>query len=78
MLSVSFRREKKIMVMLDRSRALSEPVKGAFLMIAGMLAFSAMSALVRLSAEQIPSLEVAFFHNFLAVLIFMPCWRATV
>lgn len=60
------------MVLLDRSRALSQPVKAALLMVAAMLAFSAMSALVRLSAGQIPSLEVAFFRNFLAVLIFMP------
>ncbi len=60
------------MMLLDRSRNLSDPIKAALLMVAGMLAFSAMSALVRLAGEQIPSLEVAFFRNFLAVLIFLP------
>jgi len=51
---------------------MTQPVKAATLMLAGMLAFSCMSALVRLSAEQIHSFEVAFFRNILAVLMFLP------
>ncbi len=41
-------------------------------MIVGMFAFSVMTALVRLSAQQIHSFEVAFFRNILAALMFMP------
>jgi len=51
---------------------MTQPVKAAMLMLAGMLAFSIMSALVRLAAEQIHSFEVAFFRNILAVIIFLP------
>jgi drug/metabolite transporter (DMT)-like permease len=51
---------------------MTQPVKAAMLMLAGMLAFSIMSALVRLAAGQIHSFEVAFFRNILAVLMFLP------
>ena len=50
----------------------SQPVKSALLMLSAMLAFSLMSVFVRLAAEQIHSFEVAFFRNFLAVLMFLP------
>jgi len=51
---------------------MSQPVKAALLMLAGMLAFSFMTGLVRLAAEQIHSFEVAFFRNILAVMMFLP------
>ena len=51
---------------------MTQPVKAATLMIVGMFAFSIMSALVRLSAEQIHSFEVAFFRNILAAVMFVP------
>jgi len=50
----------------------SRPAKAALLMLSAMLAFSMMSVFVRLSAAQLHSFEVAFFRNFLAVLMFVP------
>ena len=51
---------------------ISRPAKAALLMLSAMLAFSMMSVFVRLSAAQLHSFEVAFFRNFLAVLMFVP------
>ena len=51
---------------------MTQPAKAAMLMLTAMLAFSLMSAFVRVAAEQIHSFEVAFYRNFLAVLMFMP------
>ena len=60
------------MSLFSTSGPMTQPVKAAMLMLAGMLAFSIMSALVRLAAGQIHSFEVAFFRNILAVLMFLP------
>jgi len=48
------------------------PAKAALLMLTAMLAFSLMTVFVRLAASQIHSFEIAFFRNFLAVLMFLP------
>ncbi len=61
-----------MMAILSAARPMTQPIKAALLMLAGMLAFSLMSALVRLAAGQIHSFEVAFFRNILAVLMFIP------
>lgn len=50
----------------------SGPLRAAVLMLSAMLAFSMMGAFVRLAAEQLHSFEVAFFRNFLALLMFLP------
>lgn len=60
------------MSIADPLRTLSTPAKAAMLMLVAMLAFSFMSAFVRLAADQIHSFEVAFFRNVLAVLMFLP------
>ena len=51
---------------------LSTPMRATLLMLAAMLAFSCMSAFVRLAAEQLHSFEVAFFRNALALLMLLP------
>ena len=60
------------MSIADPLRTLSTPAKAALLMVIAMLSFSFMSAFVRVAADQIHSFEVAFFRNFLAVLMFVP------
>lgn len=49
-----------------------KPLRAALLMLCGMFAFSCMGAFVRLAAEQLHSIEVAFFRNFLALVLFLP------
>ena len=53
------------------------PVAAALLMLAAVTCFACMSALVRHISESLPPLEIAFFRNFLGLLILLPwLWRA--
>jgi drug/metabolite transporter (DMT)-like permease len=51
---------------------LTTPILAALLMIGAMICFSTMSAFIKLAAEQLHSLEVVFFRNFLAFLMMVP------
>lgn len=54
----------------------SQPLRAALLMIAASAAFSLMGGLIRLASATLPVLEVVFFRNFFAVLLFAPLfWR---
>ena len=55
-------------MMIDRSK----PLAAALFMLGAMVCFSTMGAFIRLAAEQLHSLEVVFFRNFLAFLMMVP------
>ena len=47
-------------------------MRGAVLMLAAMVCFSAMGVFIRLSSEHVHILETVFFRNFLALLFMLP------
>lgn len=51
---------------------LPQSVRASLLMLAAMCFFTSMTVFIRLSAEGVPSLEVVFFRNFLALLLLLP------
>ena len=51
---------------------LSAPIQGALYMIAAAAAFSIMNALVRVLAESLDPLQIAFFRNAFALLVMLP------
>jgi drug/metabolite transporter (DMT)-like permease len=60
-----------------RLAAIPAPVQGALYMTAAALCFSVMNAFVRLAAEELHPMEVAFFRNFFALAFMLP-WLARV
>ena len=56
-------------------RDLPPATRGALLMICAAVVFSAMNAIIRILAADLPAFEIAFFRNFCA-LIFMLPWVA--
>jgi uncharacterized membrane protein len=58
-----------------RLRAIPAPIQGALYMTAAAFCFSVMNVFVRLAAEEMAALQIAFFRNFFA-LVFMLPWLA--
>jgi drug/metabolite transporter (DMT)-like permease len=58
-----------------RLRAIPAPIQGALYMTAAAFCFSVMNVFVRLAAEGMAALQIAFFRNFFA-LVFMLPWLA--
>ncbi len=58
-----------------RLRAIPAPVQGALIMTAAAFCFSVMNVFVRLAAEDMEPLQVAFFRNFFALMFMLP-WLA--
>lgn len=57
-------------------KRLPQPVKATCLMVTAMVFFTSMGVFIRLSAEQVHSLEVVFFRNLLAVVLMGPwLWK---
>jgi len=54
------------------AHVLRAPLKATLLMLGAMGFFAAMSAFIRLAAEELHPLEVVFFRNFLALLMMLP------
>ena len=54
------------------SQSISQPLQAALFMLLAMCCFSAMAVLIRLSAQEVHTLEVVFFRNFFALLILSP------
>ncbi len=52
--------------------ALSAPVQGALYMTAAALGFSLMNVIIRVVAEEMDPLQIAFFRNFFAVIFMLP------
>lgn len=59
-----------------RARALPAPIQGALLMILAALGFSFMNIAIRIVAEELEPLQIAFFRNFFALLFMLP-WLAS-
>jgi drug/metabolite transporter (DMT)-like permease len=59
-------------VFSSRSFNLSAPLQGALYMTAAAFFFSIMNYLVRLAAEELEPIEVAFFRNLFALLFMLP------
>lgn len=57
--------------------ALSAPLQGALLMTLAALGFSLMNAVIRILAEDMDPLQIAFFRNFFALAFMLP-WLARV
>lgn len=55
-----------------RSLKLSAPLQGALYMTAAAFFFSIMNYLVRLAAEELEPIEIAFFRNLFALLFMLP------
>ncbi len=56
---------------------LSAPVQGALYMTAAALGFSLMNVIIRVVAEELDPLQIAFFRNFFAMTFMLPwLWRA--
>jgi drug/metabolite transporter (DMT)-like permease len=55
-----------------RLRAIPGPVQGALFMTAAAFCFSVMNVLVRLAAEEMAPLQIAFFRNFFALFFLLP------
>ena len=53
-------------------RALPPLLQATVLMVTAMAFFTSMSIFIRLSAQEIPVLQVVFFRNFLAFLLLLP------
>ena len=60
-----------------RVAAIPAPVQGALYMTFAALCFSVMNVLVRLAADELDPMQVAFFRNFFAVAFMLP-WLARV
>jgi len=58
-----------------RLRAIPAPVQGALIMTAAAFCFSVMNVFVRLAADDMEPLQVAFFRNFFALMFMLP-WLA--
>ena len=58
-----------------RLSAIPAPVQGALIMTAAAFCFSVMNVFVRLAAEEMAPLQVAFFRNFFALMFMLP-WLA--
>ena len=58
-----------------RLAAIPAPVQGALFMTAAAFCFSVMNVFVRLAAEELHPMEVAFFRNFFALALMLP-WLA--
>ena len=57
---------------MSRNLKLSAPLQGALYMTAAAFFFSIMNYLVRLAAEELDPIEVAFFRNLFALLFMLP------
>ncbi len=59
------------------SKALSAPLQGALYMTAAAFCFSVMNIAIRIVADELDPLEIAFFRNFFALVFMLPwLWRA--
>ncbi len=55
-----------------RPGGLSAPIQGALYMVAAAAGFSVMNAVIRVLAESLEPLQIAFFRNFFALLVMLP------
>ena len=64
------------MLLVASFKRLPQSLRASLLMVTAMVFFTSMSIFIRLAAEQIHTLEVVFFRNFLALLLLLPwIWR---
>ena len=57
---------------VKRLRAVPAPVQGALYMVAATLGFSVMNVAIRIAADELNPLQIAFFRNFFAMLVMLP------
>ena len=57
---------------VERLRAVPAPVQGALYMVAATLGFSVMNVAIRIAADELDPLQIAFFRNLFAMLVMLP------
>ena len=58
--------------LLDRAHRIPSPIKGALYMTGASVCFATLNLLIRLAAEELATMQIAFFRAFFALIVMLP------